>query len=837
MNKRPILITILLISVFVLPMVLAYDPNYPISGGRIRNMCGGTQNDPNCYPNTCSEYTGSCNAVGGYSVSVYRCNRNTLECLDNGIYNLNSASVSQYAEPCKTIQIDVVDSSGVGRDWIVWVSDQWSNCGGGCPYASTQARFHTDAHPTLESYLTVNYGERVKAVAVHNQDTSRVWPNIQLTINGPNNFQKTCLNEDCWFTPPYSGTYSLNANSLDGSGLACKDTATLVVTGAPPTTTTTTTTIPTCPKPDICAMKKLFAIAGPDMTVCANELTLLDGSESYSLNSYIISYEWWDDGSFLSNDDIFLWSFSEGTHVVSLIVRDAEWRTAIDTVVINAESCNDNFQIDVKNVDASPSSLNEGDNLEITGTVTLLQSPAGSHPVEVKLYIDGDLKNTESIFLNQGDSEFVSFVEDTDGFDDGSHTAKIVATVHDAASDQDEDTFSINGDDHEELQLDDFEVSPSSFCQDEDELVELSVDVKLNKGDDEKIQAKFYVEDDDDHFFFVGDNDHKLDKGDEKTFTATYEYEAFDLDIGKHKVKVVVDNDDKEIEFTSFRIKDCGGIKRDFRFDKRVFVDQFSLLRPTHCLSVQDLWADEKLIPGKTVDIRATVSNCGSSVENNINTDLNAFKKTYSIATYSLSPSQSRDVIFTINVPKDAEETENMKATAYNAVASDSMSNSFIISDGIPVIFAKKEYTVNICETSKIKFDVLNKGDVSDVFTLSVSGESADWFSVLPGKVDLKASQRKTIEAVVDVPCDAKSGKYDFSLTASGSPAYTATSTLRAVKPFKFPTIDFNWMWLLWLLLGLLLLALLLALIFCFPFRLKKCCRHKPVGCFGKHGC
>ncbi|MBS3052299.1 MAG: hypothetical protein J4428_02935 [Candidatus Aenigmarchaeota archaeon] len=757
MNKMNVQITATFIIILIsLGLVLAYNPNTPVNGGRVVARCGAYPGDPNC--NGCDPYSGTCTIGTGGRIERYTCNgQGSAECLSNREIFSGPVTLGFNGGSCQRQQLDVYNHPSSSeltylRDFMIWSSD---NCG---------------------------------------SPTTTIPPTTTL--------------------PPPTTTI-------------------------PPTTTSTTTTIP--PVTTTILNVRPQAIAGTDRTLCAGETTILDGSDSYDLDGYIVSYEWWDDGSFIDNDVVFTYTFPEGVHVVTLKVRDNQGAEGIDTVVITVD-CDDDFAIDVHSVDASPSSLDEGEDVTVTGTVTLVEAPNGMHPVTAKLHIDDDFRNSITFYLSEGQSEYVFFIEDTSGLNDGTHTAKITASV-DGVSAQDQDTFSVD-EDHDdrddELRVDDFEASPASVCIDQDELVELSVDVELEEGNDnERVEAKFYVEDDNGHFFFVGDDDHEMDVDDRREFSTTFNFDAFDLDLGTHEVKVIVDNDDTETEFSSFRVEDCGVVRRDFVIDRRVVIDQFSLFRSSHCLSVEDLWTDDKLIPGQQANMRARIFNCGSSVENNINTDMLAFKRSYSAATYTLYPSQSRDILFAFNVPKDTEGTIQMKASVYNSFSSDSLTEDFVINDGVPIIFGKKEYPVNICETNTIKFDVLNKGTADDIFTLSVSGESADWFSVLPGQVQLKMNQRKTVEAVVDVPCDVKSGKYGFTLAASGSPVYYFESSLKATKPFKFPTMDLGALlpWLLLFLLLFLLVLFFLLLPCCFPKRWKRCCRHTPVGCFGKHGC
>ncbi len=716
MNGKALLIAAFLASVVFISIqsVFAYDPNFQISGGKIRNVCGGSVNDPNCL-NTCDVSSGSCSAPSGYSIWVFKCNgvakrpnTNIFECLKNGKnFGQTTKNIGEFAKPCKTIQMDVVDdSTGAAVDWLVWVSNK----------------------------------------------------------------------QDC-----------------DGGG---------------------------------------------------------------------------------------------------------------------------KFEIDVFDVDVNPSSVDEGDDITISGKIKLENAPSGTHTVTVKWFIDGDLKETETVSMNEGDVESVSEDFDTSGFDDGTHTGKIKAIV-DSVSDQDSDTFEVeeedgNGGGEEDLRLGSLDVSPSTICRDDDQLIEFSIPVTLEDGeDDTEILVRFFIEDNDGGFIQVDSQRRNLDDGETRTFTGSFDYDANRFDLSSHDVKAVAENGDSETEFATLRVVTCplvsdrnvdvGFISLNPEFPNQgeivigsvpitlkkatlpenvlvtVKVDgstlvttsihyvslttqtlQFTIdtsflatgthtvevlgkvdsvtdksLRtftvgplpkiptaPQHCLVIEDVWSDRPLRDGESFQITARVRNCGLSGETVTRTILDGFNKSFTFGSFFLSPDKTKDVTFTVFVPDEVFGQTTLRARAFSAFASDSLSKDFIVQSGFPTLNVKSQYGVNECRVNTIKFDIMNSGSVSDTFKISVSGDVASWFTTLPQEVTLESKQVRTIEALVSVPCGTQPGLYQFTLTVKGSPDVSVTSTLKVSKPFTFPRISLptglavsTQALAKWLLLTLLIFLLLVALI------------------------
>jgi len=142
-------------------------------------------------------------------------------------------------------------------------------------------------------------------------------------------------------------------------------------------------------------------------------------------------------------------------------------------------------------------------------------------------------------------------------------TEKVDLTLHREA-DEDEDIS---------LDLDDLEVDPDEICEDEDETIELSIPVKLESGpDNTRVIVRFYVEDDDGDWDYIGKDEKELDEDQRKTFEIDYEYDADDLEDGRHDVKAVVAaGDEIETEYARLDVEDCNGD------DLRINVDYINL--------------------------------------------------------------------------------------------------------------------------------------------------------------------------------------------------------------------------------------------------------------------
>lgn len=839
MNKTHLLLILLSIFIFISELAFAGNFNCPRVPGSIINYCGNGVNDPNCYPNGCNRFSGICKAPTGYTVDVYICDGYTNNCdyshttpisyssIGPGI----DVSVCSYAAKCRTVQLDIVRNAQ-GKDWLVWVADQQTNCEQ-CSYQSTQARFHTENHPTLEKYLVVNYGEQVKAVGVHNGE-AKYWPDTRLRITGPYNYEIRC-NSQCWFLPPYPGTYTLYVTTEGGSGTACEDTATLVVNPI-----ITTTTIPSF------GAIKIFKF--------------------YDTNANGI------------------WEYGED----SLPGFEFQVSGPVNTRVITGSN----------------------------GYVVLNNLPMGTYQV-TEILPRGWVNTvplTQFITINSPLLVEVRF---------GNKQIPIITTIPTTTTTTTTSTTTIIT---TNIDLGSLKISPSTICRDQDRILEISVPVTLVSGKDgTEITAKFYIEEDDGDFIFIGRERKTLDVGERKIFSIEYEYNAYDLSIGTHDVKVIVEDGDREIKYSSLKIKNCidgkdieigfihlnpefprsddivqGNVlislkdapelpqtvnvkvkidnqiiatsnlkfynieskNYQFTFDasrynkgshiitveailsdisdisSRTFViDGISgfITSPQHCLIIKDFWSDQPLKEEQSNTLKIRIKNCGLENEYSINAKLIAIGKTYYGSIPFLRPNEEKDISFTLRL----DDLSILKATAsiWNNHVSDEIEKEFFVLSGYPKVEVNPEYRVKQCSQNKINFDVINVGQLKDEFTINITGEPVKWFSGYPNIIMLDANKRTKITVDVNVPCDTKTGVYQFTISVQGSPKYSVTSSIVVVgEPFSFTGlfsgIEFN-KWILWI-LGLLLVLILILLIISKSNKNK---RRKSEKCMGQHGC
>ncbi len=124
--------------------------------GKLVNICGAGQSDPNCYG--CNDYDGMCSAPTGGTVRRYTCNAGEWYYKNGGIVcevheEVSTGTLRINAGPCQVQQIDVFGSSGYSqlRDFVVWQGDcePTNYCGDGsvdsgeqCEYPSTSNNHH-----------------------------------------------------------------------------------------------------------------------------------------------------------------------------------------------------------------------------------------------------------------------------------------------------------------------------------------------------------------------------------------------------------------------------------------------------------------------------------------------------------------------------------------------------------------------------------------------------------------------------------------------------------------------------------------------------------------------
>lgn len=141
---------------------------------------------------------------------------------------------------------------------------------------------------------------------------------------------------------------------------------------------------------------------------------------------------------------------------------------------------------------------------------------------------------------------------------------------------------------------------------------------------------------------------------------------------------------------------------------------------------------------------------------------------------------------------------------------------------GKALLSLEREYEFKACEISSFNFDLINTGNLENTYTIQLAGAASGWL-YMPKSIALAGQEKKSVQAYVKVPCDAK-GSNEFTISASSVAAGVQTElvdSLIAVKDesgaafgqtiFTTPTGLEFWV-------GLLLILLLLAIVLLFFF-------------------
>jgi len=291
------------------------------------------------------------------------------------------------------------------------------------------------------------------------------------------------------------------------------------------------------------------------------------------------------------------------------------------------------FEIDVYGVDTSPHTVDEGDDVTISGYVKLENATSGSHTVTVKWYVNGNLKQTKDYSMSENEEKRVEWDFDTSGLSKGTHDVKIEATV-DSFSDYDTDHFYLE-EEEIEISVDDLEVYPDTICVYEEEVIELSIRVRLEKGpDNTPVEARFYIREYD-YWDYIGNDKENLDRDERETFVIDAYYDGFELEEGTIDVKVVVEaGDQKETEYSTLRVKEC---YPDVEYDIEV---GFISLNPQYPEFGEDIYAKVPITlqsaPDLPQDVRLRVFIDGVSTYSSTLWFYHLEKKTYSFNIHTL---------------------------------------------------------------------------------------------------------------------------------------------------------------------------------------------------------
>jgi uncharacterized membrane protein len=468
------------------------------------------------------------------------------------------------------------------------------------------------------------------------------------------------------------------------------------------------------------------------------------------------------------------------------------------------------------NVEPHETCFYDDKNIEISISVTLRTGPDNTKVIANFYIKDHDGWNfigKDEKYLNEGQTRTFEINYYLDhNLDNGDHEIKVVVTAGNVEIIKFTDLH-IN-ECYEErkefyVEVGSIELYPSN--PDKGDIIQVKVPVTLESYHGSK-RVYIYAYIDGDKFY----TDDRYLYGDE-TERFSFTLNTRDYSAGSHTIKVTAKVDYK-----------TDSSSRTFTIGKIFGREQ------NHCLSIDSIKTDKPLQPGETVKALINVMSCGEADEDGIKAKIEAFSKTYYTGFFDIVSGQSKEVFTQISVPEDASGKQTIKVTVWNDETTDTFSKDFVISTGVPFIEIKNEFDAEPCKTEKITFTLINTGQVADTFTLKTTGPVAEWITGVPEAVTLEPDERKTITAYVAVPCDTESGLYEFTITAEGSPTYSATSSISVIKPWSWPMFalptGFFWLAILsWIPLLLLILFIIFIIFLLIVFSGRYNGRRRPM--------
>ncbi len=453
------------------------------------------------------------------------------------------------------------------------------------------------------------------------------------------------------------------------------------------------------------------------------------------------------------------------------------------------------------NVDPERVCENDDRTIELSAGVKLDQGDDES--VTVRFYVEdnhGDWEyiGSDSETLDEDETRTfeINYYYDEDELDIGTHEIKFVAATHD-----DEDVKYDYLYVRDCVDYDDYSIDVKNIILDPEfpercEAVLVTVPIELKEAPDfpQDVYVKAYIDSNLEYST-------TMKYYDEESRVFKFTFDSCDYATGTHSIRVDARVDSvSDSSSKSFTISD-GYIY----FDSR-----------SHCLDVEKIWVDKPIQPDEDIRVYAKITNCGTETESGIRANLEAFGMVMFDGMFSLLKDGSREIMFNLHIPEDAAGTESFVVKTWDAYTSDVLIKDFVVYTGVPMIEIEPVQKVQKGRIEKIRFDVINVGQVTDTFALELSGYASNWMYGMPPEVTLESGQRGTVEVYVNVPVDVESRDYQFTVAAQGSPRYAVTSTLRVVEGFKWPSLTGMLVfvgWLPWLLLLLLFVGLFLLLL------------------------
>lgn len=109
---------------------------------------------------------------------------------------------------------------------------------------------------------------------------------------------------------------------------------------------------------------------------------------------------------------------------------------------------------------------------------------------------------------------------------------------------------------------------------------------------------------------------------------------------------------------------------------------------------------------------------------------------------------------------------------------------------GEPEIFMRMRYEMEKCKLSSFTFTVRNSGE-TDTFSIETRGNAASWIE-MPPSVTIERGETKVITAYASVPCDARAGEHEFTITTSSKTTDSRVGVIKIAEEQGLLTTTFT---------------------------------------------
>lgn len=144
------------------------------------------------------------------------------------------------------------------------------------------------------------------------------------------------------------------------------------------------------------------------------------------------------------------------------------------------------------------------------------------------------------------------------------------------------------------------------------------------------------------------------------------------------------------------------------------------------------------------------------------------------------------EVVLLVDVPDDADEGSyivNLTATSSDGVTADTITLTVKVQvNDVDVVADEVQVETFIEVPVSFTFNVTNTGQGSDTFSLSLSGDAANWSFMTPAELTLAEGETGPVIVEATPPEDIDEGEYEVILMAVSADGVTSHSALTLVK-------------------------------------------------------